>query len=43
MNIDGAQETASQIENAIAVKTDVTKYDECEALMKAAYDKFGKN
>ncbi len=42
MNYEGAIETAGQIENAIAVKTDVTKYDECEALMDAAYKKFGK-
>lgn len=42
MNFDGALDTAAQIENAIALKTDVTKYEDCQNLMKAAYDKFGK-
>lgn len=42
MNIDGANDTAAKCDNAFAMKVDVTKYDECEALMKAAYDKFGK-
>ena len=42
MNIEGAKETAASIKNALALKVDVTKYDECEALMKDACDKFGK-
>lgn len=42
MNYEGALETASKIDKAIAIKTDVTKYDECENLMKVAYEKFGK-
>lgn len=42
MNYEGALETANLIGNALAMKTDVTKYDECKALMEAAYKKFGK-
>jgi len=41
MNYNGAVETAEKIGNAIALKTDVTKFDECESLMKAAYNEFG--
>jgi sorbitol-6-phosphate 2-dehydrogenase len=42
MNIEGANDTAKQCENALALKLDVTKYDECEALMKAAKDRYSK-
>ena len=42
MNIDGATKTADACKEAFAVKLDVSKYDECAALMKAAVDKYGK-
>jgi len=42
MNVEGATKTASLCKEAFAMKLDVTKYDECEALMKAAADKYGK-
>ncbi len=42
MNIDGATKTADMCEEAFAMKLDVSKIDECDALMKAAADKYGK-
>ena len=39
MNYEGAQETAKMLADAIAVKLDVTKYADCEALIQAAVDK----
>lgn len=40
-NIEGAKETASMIEGAIAVKMDVTDYASCEKFMDEVYEKFG--
>lgn len=40
-NIDGAEETASMIGNALAVKMDVTDYDSCAACMDIAAEQFG--
>lgn len=40
-NIEGAKETASMIDGALAVKMDVTNYDSCKALMDEAYKQFG--
>ena len=40
-NIEGAQETASMIEGAIAVQMDVTSLESCENLMDRAYEAFG--
>jgi len=42
MNIEGAKKTAEMCEDAIALKLDVTKYEDCEALMNAAVEKYGK-
>lgn len=42
MNLEGAQETANLLPDAIALKVDVTKYADCEALAKAAVDQYGK-
>jgi sorbitol-6-phosphate 2-dehydrogenase len=40
-NIEGAKETASMIDGAIAVKMDVTDYASCEYFMDEVYEKFG--
>ena len=40
-NIEGAKETASMIDGAIAVKMDVTDYESCESFMAEVYNKFG--
>ena len=40
-NIEGARQTAAMMENAAAVKTDVTDYDSCVSCMDAAAKKFG--
>ena len=42
MNYEGACETAKLLKDAVAVKLDVTKYADCEALIKTAVDKYGK-
>ncbi len=42
VNLEGARETAASLKDALAVKVDITKYDECENLMKQAADKYGK-
>lgn len=42
LNFDGAQAVADQLKDAIAVKVDVTKYSDCEALAKAALEKYGQ-
>ena len=42
VNLEGAQKTADTLTDALAVKVDITKYDECEALMKRAVDAYGK-
>jgi len=42
MNLDGAKETASKLNDAIAVKLDVTKFEECEAFVAAAVEKYGR-
>ena len=40
-NIEGARQTAAMMENAIAIKMDVTDYDSCAACMDTATDHFG--
>ena len=42
MNYEGAQETAKMLADAVAVKLDVTKFADCEALIQAAVDKYGR-
>ena len=42
LNYEGAQKVASQLKEAIAVAVDVTKYEDCEAMAKAAVDKYGR-
>ena len=42
MNIDGANETATMCDDAFAMQLDVTDIKACEALMKAAVDRYGK-
>lgn len=40
-NIESAEEAAAMMDNAMAVKMDVTDYDSCVACMDAAAKKFG--
>ncbi|MDL2237628.1 sorbitol-6-phosphate dehydrogenase [Christensenellaceae bacterium OttesenSCG-928-K19] len=42
LNLEGAQETAALLKDAIAVKVDVTKYADCEAVAQAAIEKYGR-
>ncbi len=42
MNLEGAQQTAEALKDAIAVKLDVTDYDSCEAFAQATVEKFGR-
>ncbi len=42
MNFEAAQRVAASLEDAVAVKVDVTSYDECAAMCKAAEDKYGR-
>ncbi len=42
MNLDGANETAGLCGDAMARKLDVTDYGDCEALMQAAVEKYGR-
>ncbi len=42
MNYEGACETAKLLPDAVAVKVDVSKYEDCEALIQTAVDKYGK-
>lgn len=42
MNLEGAQETANLCGGALAKTLDVTDFASCEALMKAASEKYGK-
>lgn len=42
INYDASQKVASQLTDAIAVKVDVTKEVEVEAMVQAAIDKYGK-
>ncbi len=42
INIEGAQQVASKLNDAIALSLDVTKYDQCEAAAKAVLEKWGK-
>lgn len=42
MNFEAAQAVASSLEDAIAVKVDVTNFDECAAMCQAAEEKYGK-
>ncbi len=39
-NIEGAQQTADMIDNAIAVKMDVTNLDSCNTLMDKSFERF---
>lgn len=41
MNLEGANETAGLLQNAIARKLDVTQYEDCASLMEAAYKQYG--
>ncbi|MBQ4638178.1 MAG: sorbitol-6-phosphate dehydrogenase [Clostridia bacterium] len=42
LNYEQATLVAARFENAMAVKVDVTDYDQCEAMAKAAYEKYGR-
>ncbi len=42
MNLEGAEETAGLLEDALAKKVDVTKYEDCEAFATAAIEKYGR-
>lgn len=42
INLEGAQKTASELKDAIAVRVDITKYEDCVRLMNAAMEKYGK-
>ena len=42
INLEGAEQVASKLNDAIALPLDVTKYDQCEAAAKAVLDKWGK-
>jgi NAD(P)-dependent dehydrogenase (short-subunit alcohol dehydrogenase family) len=42
VNENAARETASQIENSISVRADVSKASDCEQMVAAAEKKFGK-
>jgi sorbitol-6-phosphate 2-dehydrogenase len=42
MNFEAAQAVAASLQDAIAVKVDVTNFDECQAMCQAAEDKYGR-
>lgn len=42
INLDGAQATASMLNEGIACKVDVSDYSSCEALMQKAKDTYGR-
>jgi len=42
MNYEAAQAVAASLEDAIAVKVDVTNYDECAGMCQAAEEKYGR-
>lgn len=42
MNYEGAQKTASMLKDAIALPLNVTNYADCEAMINAAVEKYGK-
>jgi sorbitol-6-phosphate 2-dehydrogenase len=42
MNFEAAQAVAASLRDAVAVKVDVTKYDECAAMCQAAEEKYGR-
>ncbi len=42
INLEGAQKVAAQLPDAIAVQVDVTDFAQCEAMAKAAVDKYGR-
>lgn len=42
MNFEAAQAVAASLQDAIAVKVDVTNYDDCVAMCQAAEEKYGK-
>lgn len=42
INFKSAQETANQMEDALAVKVDVTDYAQCEEMVQKTVDKHGK-
>lgn len=42
INLDAAQQTASQLKDAMAVKVDVCDYSQCEEMIGQVMDKYGK-
>ena len=42
MNLEGAEAVAAQLNDAFAMKLNVTDYDSCEAIVKAAAEKYGR-
>jgi len=42
INLEQAQAVAAKLDDAVAVKVDVTNYPDCEAMAKIAIDKYGK-
>ena len=42
INLQGAQQTALGLKDAVAVRVDITKYQDCVHLMDTAMEKFGK-
>jgi len=42
IDYDSVKENASELKNAIAIKTDITNYDECEKMVQKTLDEFGK-
>ncbi len=42
MNYEAAQAVAASLSDAIAVKVNVTSYEDCEAMAKAAVEKYGR-
>ena len=42
MNLEGAEAVAAQLKDAFAMKLNVCDYDSCEAIVKAAAEKYGR-
>ena len=42
MNLEGAEAVAAQLNDAFAMKLNVTDYDSCEAIVKPAAEKYGR-
>ena len=42
LNYEAAKATAAQLEDALAVQVDVSKYEDCEAMIQAAVEKWGR-